>query len=138
MRRAAFLVLTIGFLGGIGWGLTAGAVDSPEPALDPPAALTAHEARAALTERARSADAGELADLPFDGFAAEGVGIGPDGNPTWGPFTLRLRRREYAFDRTTGQPPLVSHRHLRGSFEFRDGHWVAAPPQAEWQASAHE
>src|SRR5437899_4872281 len=103
MRRAAFLVLALGLVLGVGWGLMASAPDPPEPVPEAPPGLTPEVARAALIDLIRSADPGELKDFPLDRFAGEGIETGQNDAVSWGPFSLQLNRREYTFDRGFGQ-----------------------------------
>src|SRR4051812_46490457 len=118
MRRAAFLVLALGFVLSLGWGLTAGAPDAPDPLPEAPPGPTPEAARAALIDLIQSPDPGELKDFPLDRFAGAGAEAGPDDAASWGPFALDLRRREYTFDRGFGQPPRVCRWHYRGAFEL--------------------
>lgn len=139
MRRATFLLLALGMLFGVGWGLTAGDFD-PDPAPQPQAlpGPTPEEARTALLARMRSADPGELKHFAHDRLASEPLVSRPDTSLTWGPFAFRLIQREYRFDRSFGDGPGVSWQRYRGTFELRDGAWTATRPRVEWEALGHE
>jgi hypothetical protein len=95
--------------------------------------LTAEPARDALIELIRSPEQGELKDFPLEQFVGDGV-EGGAAAPSWGPFSLHLKEREYTYSRAFGQPPRVCRWQYRGGFELRAGRWVALPPQVESQA----
>ncbi len=130
MGRAALAVFALAF-GGCA-PVTLGPV--PEAA---PAELTANQARAALIELIRSPEPGELKEFPLERFVGNGVEGGAEA-PTWGPFFLRLKEREYTYSRTFGQPPRVCRWQYRGGFELRAGRWAALPPRVESQALGPE
>jgi hypothetical protein len=110
----------------------------PEPAAEAPAPeLTAERARAALIELIRSPDPGALKDFPLGRFVGDGVEGGAE-SPSWGPFSLHLKEREYTYSRAFGPPPRVCRWEYRGRFELRAGRWVALPPRVESQALGAE
>jgi len=119
MGRAtvAALVLACGF-GGC-------APVAPEPAPEaPPPELTTEQARAALIELIRSPEPGELKDFPLERFVGDGVEGGAE-SPSWGPFSLHLKEREYTYSRAFGQPPRVCRWQYRGGSSCgRAGGWL--------------
>ena len=128
MRR---VIITIA----LACGLSGCARDEPQPEPDEALPeLTAERAREALIDLIRSPEPGELQDFPLAQFEGEGVVTDDDHTPSWGPFSLRLAEREYTYIRVFGEPPRVCRWHFRGSFEFKNGQWVALPPRVESQA----
>jgi hypothetical protein len=109
------------------------APSDPEPAAEAPPDLTPERARDALIELIRSPNPGELKDFPLGQFIGDEVKGGTE-SPSWGPFALHLRDREYTYSRAFGQPPRVCRWQYRGRFELRGSQWVALPPQVESQA----
>jgi hypothetical protein len=122
MGRATLAALVLACIGGC-------APVSPEA---PPPDLTAEQARAALIELIRLPDPGELKDFPLERFVGNGVEGGVE-SPSWGPFSMHLKEREYTYSRVFGQPPRVCRWQYRGAFELRAGRWVALPPRVESQ-----
>jgi hypothetical protein len=100
---------------------------APEPpSREQPATLTAQRARQAVLELIRARpdafigcpDPDELAELPLEERG--------EGEYAFGAFVVNLPNRWYAADIGHDAPELY---HYRGSFERRNGEWIASEPE---------
>ena len=98
-----------------------------------PTELTGEKAKTALVRLIQSSQPGKLKDFPLDQFFREKVKAGKSSSQSWGPFSFHLKERRYSYSRAFGEPPRVCRWHYRGAFDFRDGEWVALPPEVESQ-----
>ncbi len=105
----------------------------PEIGQQIPTELTTERAKRALVKLIQSSKPGRLKDFPLDRFINEAVIARDDTSPSWGPFSLHLKQREYTYSQAFGQPPRVCRWHYRGRFDFRDGEWIASSPEIESQ-----
>jgi hypothetical protein len=109
--------------------------ESP-PDSDVPPNLNPEAARQALIDLIRSPDPGDLKDFPLEKFIKEPAVVDEDdpASSSWGPFHFQVDANRYTFCRVFGEAPRTCRWEYKGSFEFRNGQWVALPPRVVLQA----
>jgi hypothetical protein len=97
--------------------------------------LTGEKAKRALLDLMDTRDSGPVSRSDAQRFADEPVKYLDSGQVTWGPFRLDLPACRYEFGVTYGSEPKMNKAAYEGTFEKRDGVWVALPPRMLWHAS---
>jgi hypothetical protein len=57
-----------------------------------------------------------------------------DGSASWADFHFDLKARKYSYHVERGEPETKGHfaAGYEGSFEFKQGKWVASKPRVKW------
>jgi hypothetical protein len=97
--------------------------------------LTGERAKRALLDLMATRDRGPVSQSDVQRFADEPVKYSNSGQVTWGPFRLDLPARRYEFEMNYGSEPKMNKSAYEGTFEKRNGVWVALPPRMLWHAN---
>lgn len=120
MNRFISIAVIICF-SGIGCVAMTDTEPTNESEVPPP--LTPETARIALIELINSKSCGDLEDFPMERYIHMAAESG-ENSGSWGPFRFDLTAQKYFFEK--GRNCRFSY---EGSFELRDGMWVALTPR---------
>lgn len=101
------------------------------PTADAEPELTPDQAKVALLELVRTTKLDDMPKAHVERYASKAVAVRENGKATWGSFSFDLKAKRYSYiiSRGEGDAKAVLSTKYEGTFEYRQGKWIAVKPQ---------